>query len=269
MDNNILKKILNHKAKRFKGVFSEDSIDLYFDSRSKTFHAAEFGRFRENVTADFLKGFVPGYVAISTGFIVSQKNNISTQCDIILYDKELTPLIQDDNHNQFFPSDCIKGIGEVKSNLTKKELKDALIKLAKVKMISFEVSADAAGYNGQTYDREQHWNHAYTFLICNEIKGDTSNISSEIDDYYDTHHIPHKFRHNLVLSLDGTALFYKAEHYGYCSFPSIHSEGVEIISTPEHVERNFDTAIKYFAKLTYTTLSMQNRVVMNLGEYLN
>ncbi|MCX0792580.1 hypothetical protein JDS34_20655 [Escherichia coli] len=112
MDKNIMKKILNHKANRFRTIFPEDSVDLYFNSKNKTFHAAEFGRFRESVTADFLKAFIPGYVEISNGFVVSPTNNISTQCDIILYDKELTPLIQDDDHNQFSLLTALKEQGK-------------------------------------------------------------------------------------------------------------------------------------------------------------
>ncbi|QGF29586.1 hypothetical protein EE896_21870 (plasmid) [Pantoea eucalypti] len=269
MSANIINKILNHKAKRFKSIFSDDSVDLYFNSERKTFHAAEFGRYRENLTADFLKAFIPGYTAVSTGFIVSQKNSVSTQCDIILYDKELTPLIQDDNLNQFFPADCIKGIGEVKSNLKQSQLKEALVKLAKVKMVSFEVSLRSAGHNGDIYDREQNWNHAYTFLICNKIEGDTSDLAKDIDDYYNQNSIPHKFRHNFVLSLDGNALFYRdSEDYSVAS-PVVRSNGADVICTPVNIDRDFDRAIKHFAQLTYTNLSLQKRVIMNIMEYLS
>lgn len=268
MSDNIINKILLHKAKRFKGVFADDSVDLYFNSKNKTFHAAEFGRYRENLTADFLKSFIPGYISVSTGFIVSQKNRVSTQCDIVLYDKDLTPLIQDDKLNQFFPADCIKGIGEVKSNLTKTLLKEALVKLAEVKKVSFEVSKEAAGHTCDTYDREHDWNHAYTFLICNQITGDTSDLANEIDTYYTKHSIPHKYRHNFILSLDGKALYYIDKDGCSTSSPVYITGGVEHISTPKITSGDFDKSIKYFAHMTYTTLCLQNRAVMNLMEYL-
>lgn len=268
MDKNIIKKILKHKASRFKSVFAEDSIDLYFNSENKTFHAAEFGRFRENVTADFLRAFIPGYIGISNGFIVSPTNNISTQCDIILYDKELTPLLQDDNHNQFFPTDCIKGIGEVKSNLTKGALFEALTKLSKIKQISYEISKESTGQNHTTYDREHYSNHAYTFLICNKITGDTSNLANEIDNHYNTNGIDHRFRHSFILSLDGKACFYIDPIINKCSFPQTIVDEKPNINKPFSLADDFDEAIKAFAQITYTTLSLQGRMIMNLMEYI-
>ncbi|KHS77801.1 DUF6602 domain-containing protein [Pectobacterium brasiliense] len=268
MDQNIIKKILNHKAKRFKSVFAEDAIDLYFNSKNKTFHAAEFGRFRENVTADFLRAFIPGHIGISNGFIVSPTNKISTQCDIILYDKELTPLIQDDNHNQFFPTDCIKGIGEVKSNLTKAALLEALIKLSKIKEISYEISKESTGYNNTEYNREHFSNHAYTFLFCNEIEGNTSGLANEIDAHYNANNVEHKFRHSFILSMDGKACFYTDPTIHRCSFPvTINNQQVNI-STPFNINDDFDEAVKAFAQITYVTLSMQGRMIINLMEYI-
>lgn len=268
MDKNIIKKILNHKANRFRTVFSEDSVDLYFNSENKTFHAAEFGRFRESVTADFMRAFIPGYVEVSNGFVVSPTNNISTQCDIILYDKELTPLIQDDNHNQFFPADCIKGIGEVKSNLTKSALLDALIKLSKIKEISYEISKESTGHNNTVYNRGNFNNHAYTFLFCNKITGDTSNLANEIDAHYNSKNVAHKFRHSFILSMDGKACFYDSPIINKCSYASIVHQGNEVINTPYYINGNFDNAVRAFAQLTYTTLSLQGRMILNLMEYI-
>lgn len=268
MNKNIIKKILNHKANRFKSVFSEDSVDLYFDGKNKTFHAAEFGRFRENVTADFLRAFIPGYVEISSGFIVSPTNQISTQCDIILYDKELTPLIQDDNHNQFFPTDSIKGIGEVKSNLSKGDLLKALIKLSKVKEISHEISKESAGHNNTVYDRELFSNNVYTFLFCNKITGDVSDLANEIGAHYDANNVDHRFRHSFILSMDGKACLYNDSVINNCGYPSTISNGKEKINPPFYIIDNFDEAIKAFAQITYTTLSSQGRMIINLMEYI-
>ena len=268
MEKNIIKKILNHKAKRFKSVFAEDSVDLYFDSKNKTFHAAEFGRYRENVTADFLKAFIPGYVGISSGFIVSPTNKISTQCDIVIYDKELTPLIQDDNHNQFFPTDSIKGIGEVKSNLSKGALLEALIKLSKVKEISYEISKESVGHNCTVYDREHYSNNAYTFLFCNKITGDTTDLAAEIDAHYNANDVDHRFRHSFILSMDGKACLYNDSEIGNCGYPSTIWNGTKKINSPIDIIDDFDEAIRSFAQITYTTLSLQGRMIINLMEYI-
>lgn len=270
MGETVIKKILSHNANRFKTAFTSSAKDLYFDENQKLFHAAEFGRYRENLTCDFLRSFIPGYLGIKNGFIVSPISAVSTQCDVIFFDKELTPIIKDDHNNQFFPSDCIKGVGEVKSDMTKKQLLDALLKLSEIKKITASISDEVTGLNTVDYDRSLTHNHAYTFLICNKINWNTTNLSGEISEFYDDEGVPHEYRHSFILSLDGKASFYSAPDIDNCGYPYIKfkKDHEPLASNPVHILNDFEKAINAFAQITFTTIAMQQRMIMNIMSYI-
>ena len=69
------------------------------------------------------------------------KNSVSTQCDIVMYDKDTIPLI-DNGIAHFYPVEIVKGIGEVKSTLNKVEFTKALVKLARNKLLYQERKED-------------------------------------------------------------------------------------------------------------------------------
>ncbi|MDW5500026.1 MULTISPECIES: DUF6602 domain-containing protein [Serratia] len=269
MSNSIIKKILNQKAKRFRSSFSEDAKDLYFGDDDKLFHAAEYGRFREGVASEFLRLLIPRYISIGNGFVVTSKNDRSTQCDIIFYDGELTPLIQDDHNNQFFPSDSIKGIGEVKSDLTQRELLDALLKLSTTKRVAHEIGLGSVGSHGTEYSRRHFSDYAYSFLICNKIKGSLEGLGEKIGRFYHENGVENQYRHSFILSLDGNALCYKSKNSGVCPYPFTFGNDDYPTGNPAHHISSFDEAITAFAQLTYVALTSQQRVIINWIEYIN
>lgn len=69
---------------------------------------------------------------IGDWFIITSKDTVSTQCDIVIYDNNTIPLIQD-NSVKFFPVETVVGIGEIKSSLNKTQFKETLQKWQKTK----------------------------------------------------------------------------------------------------------------------------------------
>ena len=70
--------------------------------------------YRERIVSDLLKPFLPSRLAVGTGFIITHQNKQSTQCDLIIYDKENTPVIENGDQ-RFFPVECVIGVVEVKN----------------------------------------------------------------------------------------------------------------------------------------------------------
>ncbi len=90
--------------------------------------------YRERCLKDILSYFLDKNYTISDGFIINSNNEVSTQCDVIIHNSKIMPLI-DNNISNFFPMEVISSIGEVKSTLSKDQLKEILRKLAKNKML--------------------------------------------------------------------------------------------------------------------------------------
>lgn len=78
-----------------------------------------------------------GTMAVSNGFIITSTDKVSTKCDLIIYNSDTMPLIQNGLVN-FFPIEEINAIIEIKSTLSKSEFKKTLIKMAKNKRLTTE-----------------------------------------------------------------------------------------------------------------------------------
>ena len=120
MANKIFSNILENQIKKFVSDFSIEAEQLFYDSENKLFHPGEYGKFREETVKQLLQLIVPQSYGISDGFIINAKDECSKQCDIIIFDKESTPIIKDDRH-RFFPVEGVVGIGEIKSTLSKSD----------------------------------------------------------------------------------------------------------------------------------------------------
>jgi hypothetical protein len=109
-----------------KNIFSNDN--------GKLIHPGEFGIYREAICKRFLEFIIPKKLSIDNGFLINTNNEVSTQCDIVIYDSKHTPLVQSNELQRFFPIETVCAIGEVKSTLSKAQLKETLLKLSKVKI---------------------------------------------------------------------------------------------------------------------------------------
>lgn len=210
---NIFNKLMEQRIDYFKTNFVNSAKELYFKD-GKLIHPGEYGMARETICENFIKEFLPAIYNVGSGFIINNKGEVSTQCDLVIYDKEYTPLLRDGFNKKFYTAETCVAIGEVKSVLSKDKFKEALSKLAEIsKMRNMEIKsgfirrhyANDIAYNpaGNPYDQ---W---LSFLICEKLDFDISNIENEIDDFYVD--IDYHNRCNMILSLnDGLLTYYMA-----------------------------------------------------------
>jgi hypothetical protein len=215
---NAVSTLLNENIRMFASAFCGSSRELFVDRDGKLVHPGEFGAFREAVTRDYLKAFVPQRMAVDTGFVVNANGRISSQCDIVIYDRTVTPLLQSANRQRFFPVESVCAVGEVKSIVTLSELKVALRKLANVKMLrdslyepsyihcTKEEETSRAKFSPQTDEVDQF----VTFLICERFDFNLAEHAQELLECYvsESPQIPVNLRHNFVLSIQNGLLTY-------------------------------------------------------------
>lgn len=233
--NDIFDKLIKSNIEQFVSDYINLSRQIFVDEEGKLRHPGEFGMYRENIIKSFLAPFLPSRLAIGSGFIITDKNRISTQCDIIIYDKDHTPVIEN-GEQRFFPVECVVGVIEVKSKLTKAQLKEALVKLTKIKDLRNDIGSnpyifkdykDTSGFNTKAHVRDQ----MATFLICESIDID---VEKEIDTIFaDTYSgIDKSLYHNMILDLDKCCYLYfdgkMPIYYSYYSYanPVFKNEAV-------------------------------------------
>ena len=197
MSSKIFQTILDRKIEDFIHSFVIDAKSIFYKDE-KLFHPGEYGKFRENTLKELLKFLIPTSFQIGEGFVITSNDNVSTQCDIVIYDNENLPLLNDGIY-QFYTIESTLAIGEVKSDLNKTQFKDALKKLAKNKMLQDDRIKNIKRRRIQEKERE----HLFTFLICRKFQFEGKVDFNEI--YGD---IPQKYWHNSILSIEDGIFHY-------------------------------------------------------------
>lgn len=192
--------IFDREIKQFVGYFVEDAESLFKDEKNKLIHPGEFGKYREEACKNMLQLVLNNCVSIDDGFVITSDDAITTQCDIIIYNSRVSPIITDGISN-IFPAEEVRLIGEVKSTLDKKAYVQALRKLAENKKVILE---GRKGFIENNRFKNKVYNTIGTFLICSKLNFDYKQLSYE--EIYDG--IGREYWHNVVLSIEDGILYY-------------------------------------------------------------
>lgn len=84
-------------------------------------HNGEDGRYKEIILMNYLRRIMPDNVAVGTGFVKNQSNELTSQIDIIVYKRNDPRLFSEGDFVILMP-ESVLGIIEVKSNATSNAL---------------------------------------------------------------------------------------------------------------------------------------------------
>ena len=123
---------------RLSKVFESISaiMDLEFrELASEVSHPGESGVAREAALRRVLCGYLPGRVAVDTGFVMDAKEQESRQLDVIIYDKSITNGCAVSGV-RYFPCEAVIAVGEVKSSIASVDaMEDSLAKVESAKAL--------------------------------------------------------------------------------------------------------------------------------------
>ncbi|EOX4911010.1 DUF6602 domain-containing protein [Vibrio alginolyticus] len=263
MASDVIKKLLIRNFSEFEFAFNQ-AKSVYVNDKGKRFHELEYGEYRERVLLKLLKTILPSRFDIGTGFIVNTKNEISTQCDLIIYDKNETPDFEGDYGQRFFPVESVVGVGEVKSTIQDvKTLNDYLNKLAKIASLKNElgdaVMVDDSNHRGnpQLEPRDS----IFTFLVCSELsfKFYSNKITEQCN-------VTNKV--NCILSVnDGLACRKLPDGNNYHQ-PAHGKHGALDLGFIESNEEEFKKHFKYFTSLIRLMAESAHVYKVDVSEYI-
>ena len=272
MPSQVFEQLLAEQIDIFRHAFSSVSkATFYNEQEERLIHAGEFGMYREAICRDFLRFFIPARLDISQGFLINSHDKISSQCDIVIYDRSSTPLIQSESRQRFFPVETVCAIGEVKSTISQPDLREALSKLAEAKQMKDEVKEVNVVWQRtpHRYDPENHLSdQLFTFLICEKFE-----FSYEKFDprrlYEDD--VLHRHRHNIVLSLQDGALLYCLQESGadVVAWPTIFKEQISTVLDTCILEASSEnTHLKWFVHFMFYATTTATILYPDLAEYM-
>lgn len=266
--NNVFEKILLSKVSRFVDEFTHDSKDIFVDAKGKIYHNGEFGMYREKIVKELLTNILPKRLSIGSGFIITKEGKISTQCDIVIYDSNNCPLIENEEKQIFFPIECVVAIGEIKSDIkSKSTLRNILLKIQNNKLLRNDIDSSAISiYRNQgviscinpTICPEDS---IVSFLICNKIS--SINKKKILSNIYDKDSSYSK--HNLILSIqDGTFLYIYNNEIHYA--PIFDGNPCKDIFVPKDNDNN--SHIIVFLNYLYLAITNNSIFKMDISNYL-
>jgi len=159
-----------------KGILKSVSKKMQIDFEgitSQIQHNGEKGTARENILEEYLKSYIPEKYCFSKGTIVDCNDVQSRQVDIIIHDKFLTPYLVDMDGTKIVPIESVYGVVEVKSTLTKEELRKSVKNIESVRKLKKKTTT---GYSFPTagmvfaYDSDASLEAAYKNL--NELSAE-------------------------------------------------------------------------------------------------
>lgn len=98
-------------------------------------HRLTAGECREELVKDFLQGHLPKRFGVSTGFAISTEGMFSCEADLLVVDHQNNAPLYPDNRKSLWPVEAIYALIEVKTNLNRTDLKDAICKGRKFKSL--------------------------------------------------------------------------------------------------------------------------------------
>ena len=121
--------------KIFRGIGAK--LEYEFNISSEINHNGNKGTYRENALKDFLKkGKLPRRYGVGSGEIIGRAENVSKQCDLIIYDQLDGISLVYDEDIQVYPIESVFGVIEVKSSLSKEELIKSLENIKSTKKLA-------------------------------------------------------------------------------------------------------------------------------------
>jgi len=274
MPNRAFDTLLIEHFEKFKFAFSETTVGLFVKEDGTLIHPGEYGAYRETISKEFLRLLVPQNYGIGKGFLITGKDKISTECDIVIYDSDNTPLLQTGERQRFFPIETVSAVGEIKSTLTKQKFKEAINKLAKIKLFRLDIENPTFikryALTGQDFKPDFHvYDNIFSFLICKKLDFDLSNIAEEIDSIYDSD-VKHFQKHNMILSIDDGIILYFYNDPKLGKQTLYYPHFTNRILKPRFLFPSIDKYVhlKTFAAYIFAGVSSTTLLFTNIGKYI-
>ena len=227
-------------------------MHLDFEASAGIKHSGSKGTFRENTLRSFLsEGRLPSKYGIGSGEIVGRvRDTSSRQCDVVIYDHLNGVKLLYDDSIQVFPIDCVYGIIEVKSGLSKTEFIDSLEKIKVFKSMAPTgcVSQSIGGGFTVLHSRPQPFGIVFAYSLAG------NSLNSLLDNLREWEaKIPAALWPNYVCVLNVGVIYHQGKVFETC----LDSDQITDKSWPIAINHEEDSLFKFYCALHDMCAHMQ------------
>lgn len=109
-------------------------------SSSSVTHNGILGDVNEEHFIELLKRYLPARYSVESGIILDSQGKTSDQIDVVIYDRQYTPILLDQKNHRYILAEAVYAVFEVKPECNKEYLKYAAEKAESVRQL-FRTSA--------------------------------------------------------------------------------------------------------------------------------
>lgn len=181
-----MRKILMSKQKiQLEGLFKDASEELrsrFNTIQRRLMHAPTKGNAEEDVWMEWIEQYLPKRYTINRGFVLDSKGYQSQQLDIIIFDRQYSPLIYKQCDTILVPIESVYAVIEVKTKISKTEMEDAGQKIASVRQLYRSPSQPVWHAGGKHAPKKHGYIYGYVVAISSswQDKGLWENIKSNL-----------------------------------------------------------------------------------------
>lgn len=137
--------------------YSRRLLSDFWEGEKAANLAFDRGLPRENALRKFFQQRLPGRYGVDEGLVFDTTRALSQQCDIVIYDRERTPILSTEQAMKIWPFESVYAVAQVKSRLTKTALEEAVDNIRSFKKLSRKANtlAGARGFYTVTEPRNQ------------------------------------------------------------------------------------------------------------------
>lgn len=214
-----------------------------FEAAAQIVHHGSRGTARENTLRQFLaEGRLPEKYGLGAGEIVGRVRDTSRQCDLIIYDKLNGVTLLYDEAVKVFPIDCIYGIVEVKSALSKAEFLDALEKIRTFKQMApgGAVSHSIGGGLTMVHARPRPFGVVFAYSLANNS---LNSLVENLRAWEKT--TPPAFWPNYVCVLEAGTIYHHGKPFENC----LDSDQITEAAWPIAIHHREDSLFQFYCSL--------------------
>lgn len=98
-------------------------------------HAGDRGEVNEQHFIDFLRKYLPNRYTVEKAIVLDSEGNVSQSIDVVVFDRQYTPTLLDNDKHRYVPAEAVYAIFECKPKIDKGYLEYAADKAASVRRL--------------------------------------------------------------------------------------------------------------------------------------
>lgn len=120
-----------------RDAFESEQKCLSTDLKSsfRITHKGDRGEVNEQFFIDFLRAYLPNRYTVEKAIVIDSRGSVSQSIDIVVFDRQYTPTLLDNNKHRYVPAEAVYAVFECKPKIDKNYLEYAGEKVASVRKL--------------------------------------------------------------------------------------------------------------------------------------